>query len=213
MTINTVLFDMDSTIVSIDESGFTKNYFGFLHKHYFKEFDLEFFSDALIEVTRTVMLSDIPEELTFDTFMREMADCYNLPKEEIKKRFLKYYDKEYNKLSKYIKPTKGAKEAIELCFEQGLDVVVATTPVFIEKAILKRLQWGKVHNYDYKLITHAENMHYSKPRKEYYLELLEMIGKKPNECIMVGNEFMGDIVGPSRIHSLGFFPIISNNSR
>ena len=30
-------------------------------------------------------------------------------------------------------------------------------------------------------------MHYCKPNPKYYTEILEMLGKKPEECLMVGN--------------------------
>lgn len=44
------------------------------------------------------------------------------------------------------------------------------------------------------LITTYENMHSCKPSPRYYLEIAEKIGRKPNECIMVGNDADADIV-------------------
>ena len=66
--------------------------------------------------------------------------------------------------------------------------------------------------FTFKLVTHAENMHFSKPLKEYYTEISKKIKKKPSECIMVGNEFLGDVHGPTRAGMKTFYvPIRPEN--
>ncbi|MHA1125498.1 MAG: HAD family hydrolase [Candidatus Heimdallarchaeota archaeon] len=205
MTINTILFDMDSTLNEIDERFFSKNYFNLLHKNYFADLQVEYFFDNLTDITRHVMVNSIPDQLNIETFMLEMSKCFNRTPEDLLKSFMSFYGKEYDKLKKHVKPAKGAKQAIKNCLEKDFDVVIATTPVFPEIAINKRLKWGKIDKFDYKLVTHAENMHYSKPREEYYIEILEMIGKEVNECIMVGNEFLSDIVGPTKMGMKTFY--------
>ena len=37
-------------------------------------------------------------------------------------------------------------------------------------------------------------MHSAKPNSRYYMEILEHIGRSPDECIMVGDDWGNDIV-------------------
>jgi FMN phosphatase YigB (HAD superfamily) len=212
MAITTILFDMDSTLNTIDEIAFSQKYFQLLHENYFSEFDLLFFSESLTEITRNVMLSKSSKELTVNTFMKEMSKSFKKPAKNIYEKFKSYYANEYSSLKKYVKPAKDAKKSVKLCIEKGYTVVIATTPIFTEHAILQRLSWSGVAGFNYKLITHAENMHFSKPREEYYLEIQKKIKKKSNECIMIGNEFLADIVAPTKLGMKTFYCTKNNKN-
>jgi len=205
MPITTVLFDMDSTLNSIDEIAFSRKYFKMLHDRHFKDLESQVFYETLTEITRYVMVSKLPKELTVKTFMREMSKAFKRPAKKLYENFTDFYNTEYSELEVFVKPANNSREAVKLCFDKGFDVVIATTPIFTEIAIIKRLYWSGVADFDFKLVTHAENMHFSKPREEYYLEILKKIKRKPKECIMVGNEFMGDIVGPTQIGMPTFY--------
>jgi len=205
MAITTLLFDMDSTLIDIDEILFSKTYFKLLHECHFSDFDLGYFCDSLTEITKFVMLSKIPKEFTLDTFVKEMSKKYKRDPKDLYNNLLHFYNNEYESLNPFVRPIKGVKKMLKYCFKEGYNVVVATTPVFPEVAIRKRLKWGGLEKFDFKLVTHAGNMHFSKPREEYYQEVLFLIGKKKDECIMVGNEFMSDIVGPTRMGLKTFY--------
>jgi len=47
---------------------------------------------------------------------------------------------------------------------------------------------------DFLLITDYEAMHFCKPNIEYYQEILTIIEKKPQECLMVGNDVQEDLI-------------------
>jgi len=199
MSITTVLFDMDSTLNSIDEIEFSQKYFKMLHERFFSEFELLDFYDSLTEITKSVMFSRSPRELTVKTFMKEMSKEYKKPQKKLYEDFKDFYATDYNQLEEFVRPAEGAKEAVQTCFDKGYTVVVATTPVFTEDAIMKRLKWSGMEEFTFKLVTHAENMHFSKPREEYYQEIMKKIKKKSSKCIMVGNDFVSDIVSPTNI--------------
>jgi FMN phosphatase YigB (HAD superfamily) len=44
------------------------------------------------------------------------------------------------------------------------------------------------------LLTTYENMHFCKPNPQYYGEIAERLGRRPEECIMIGNDAEADIV-------------------
>jgi FMN phosphatase YigB (HAD superfamily) len=212
MTITTILFDMDSTLNSIDEIEFSRKYFKMLHEQFFSEFELQFFYDSLTNITKNVMLSRSPRELAIKTFMKEMSKCYKKPQKKLYEDFKEFYATDYNQLKEFVRPAEGAQELVQTCFNKGYNVIVATTPVFTEDAIMRRLKWSGMAEFTFELVTHAENMHFSKPLEEYYTEILKKIKKKYFECIMVGNEFMGDIVSPTRIGlKTCYIPLRSEN--
>jgi FMN phosphatase YigB (HAD superfamily) len=158
------------------------------------------------------MYSKNSKELTVNTFMKKMAKSFKKPAKKIYEKFKSYYANEYSNLKKYVKPAKHAKKSVKLCIENDYTVIIATTPIFTEHAIMQRLAWSGVADFSYKLITHAENMHFSKPREEYYLEIQKKIKRKSNECIMIGNEFLADIVAPTKLGMKTFYCAKNNNN-
>jgi FMN phosphatase YigB (HAD superfamily) len=47
---------------------------------------------------------------------------------------------------------------------------------------------------DFIHITSYENSSFCKPNLEYYEEILEVIGRRPEQCIMIGNDVSDDMV-------------------
>jgi FMN phosphatase YigB (HAD superfamily) len=44
------------------------------------------------------------------------------------------------------------------------------------------------------LVTHIDNMSFCKPRIEYYLEISQKINENPENCMMVGNDPVNDLI-------------------
>ena len=47
---------------------------------------------------------------------------------------------------------------------------------------------------DFEIYTTYENIGFSKPNPSYYLEVAKILGVKPEECLMVGNDVTEDMV-------------------
>jgi FMN phosphatase YigB (HAD superfamily) len=79
---------------------------------------------------------------------------------------------------------------VEIAFEKGYDVVIATTPLLPETAVRQRLDWAGVpiDEFPYKLVTTLDNSYANKPSLLYYKWIAQTIGQSPSECIMVGDE-------------------------
>jgi len=111
---------------------------------------------------------------------------------------------QFGKLRSLTRPNPSARVAIQTAFDMGCDVVIATNPIFPETAIRQRMKWAGVSDFPFKLITSYEVMHSAKPNSRYYSEILERIGRSPDECIMVGDDWGNDIV-PATKASLQVF--------
>lgn len=105
-----------------------------------------------------------------------------------------FYEHDFRCLQDGITADDNARAAVDWAFRHGCEVVIATNPIFPEKATRERLRWAGVGDFPYRLVTTYENMHFCKPRLEYYQEILERIGHRPEECLMVGNDVEEDLV-------------------
>ena len=65
----------------------------------------------------------------------------------------------------------------------------------------QRLQWGGIDDNpdNYAFITHAGNMHFTKPNAAYYAEVIARIGIEPDEAIMFGDGLENDIQAANAI--------------
>jgi HAD superfamily hydrolase (TIGR01549 family) len=102
--------------------------------------------------------------------------------------------KEFKELGSLVRSESYVINMIELLLKRGYDIVVATNPVFPIEAIKERISWAGLDFKKFKYVTSYEEMHYCKPNIEYYNEILNIIDKKPHECIMVGNDVEEDII-------------------
>ena len=76
----------------------------------------------------------------------------------------------------------------------GYDVALATNPIFPSIATRKRISWTGLSYDDFSLVTTYENSSYCKPNLKYYEEILNKLGYKPEECLMVGNDVVEDMI-------------------
>lgn len=90
----------------------------------------------------------------------------------------------------YARP--GASELVGELAARGLRQVVATNPLWPLDTVLVRLAWGRIDSGWFAFVASGESMSRSKPRVEYYRELLHRLGLQPGECVMIGNDARND---------------------
>lgn len=71
-------------------------------------------------------------------------------------------------------------------------MVLATNPIFPLVGVETRLSWVGLRPEDFSYITAYENSTTCKPNPAYYAEILRKTGKRPQECLMVGNDATED---------------------
>jgi FMN phosphatase YigB (HAD superfamily) len=86
------------------------------------------------------------------------------------------------------------QKSVNILREKGYQLVIATNPLFPLKAIEHRIRWAGFEPSDFSYISYFENNHFCKPQIEFYREVLRDIGKKPEECLMVGNDVQEDVI-------------------
>ncbi|MCT4597982.1 MAG: HAD family hydrolase [Vallitalea sp.] len=193
---NTFLFDLDGTLLPLDDKLFLKTYFDEMHK----EFEDIIEKEQLVKLIWTatdVMRCSQDNRTNMKTFMdkfKELVSELGNDLSEYITRFDKFYDNGFMKVKKSASQNEYVIKSIELLKDKGYTVVVATNPLFPMKAVHHRIKWAGLNPEDFYYITSYENSHSCKPYISYYEEILEFINKQPQDCIMVGNDVQEDLV-------------------
>lgn len=194
MAITTVLFDLDGTLLPMDQDAFIKAYFGFLTMHmapygYEKEKLLKTVWASTVDMIRG---RDGKSNETI--FWEYMQEAYGQKALEDQSLFDAYYRVGFPKVRQACGFTPMAAETICLCKAKGVRLVLATNPFFPKTATYQRIGWAGMDPEDFQLITTYENSHACKPNPAYYREILEKLQVTPDECLMVGNDVEEDMM-------------------
>lgn len=194
MAITTVLFDLDGTLLPMDQDEFIKAYFGFLAIHMAPYgYEKETLLKTIWSSTADMIHNDTgrPNE---DAFWACMARTYgpDIRKEEPK--FDEYYEVGFPKVQSVCGYDPRAAQVIEACKEKGLQIALTTNPFFPATATWQRTRWAGLDPEDFALITTYENSCGCKPNPAYYRQVLEKLGVTPEECLMIGNDVEEDMM-------------------
>jgi FMN phosphatase YigB (HAD superfamily) len=69
------------------------------------------------------------------------------------------------------------------------------------------MEWGGVgvDRFKYDLVTAYETSHATKAHPAYYREILHVLGRQPEECLMVGDNWEWDVVCAAEVGIAGFW--------
>ncbi len=191
--INTILFDLDGTLLPMDEKKFTALYFEALTTK-FQPYGLnpELLVKSVWLGTKAMIDNDgakSNESRFWDTF-----SAFNLGKREtLEPLFTDFYEHQFEVVKNSTWTNPLAKQIIDLLHDKGYMTVLATNPLFPRVATHKRIVWAGLKIKDFALITTYENSNFTKPNAEYYKMVLHTINRVPEECLMIGNDIEDDM--------------------
>lgn len=191
--LTTVLFDLDGTMLPLDLNKFIQIYFTELGKKFRDLIDPKTLVDYIMTATEA-MVNDTSYRTNETVFMEKFAELIESDLKVYRKRFDEFYDREFFQTKSAVVDSPLMRESVNLLKEKGYHLIIATNPLFPEKAIHHRIRWSGFEPEDFIYITSYERNHYCKPRLQFYLEVLQETGKQPRECLMVGNDVQEDLV-------------------
>lgn len=192
-----IFFDLDGTLLPLDEKLFVDIYFAELSK-VFSEYNIE--SNKLVEAIWTAtheIIKNDGKRTNEEAFWEKFKSIINIDLSNVKEVLEKFYANEFfTKLKKCSTENNLAKVAVNLAKKNGRKVVLATNPVFPIDALV-RLKWTGLDIDDFDYVTHYSNSSFSKPNPKYYLDLCKKLDVEPKECLMIGNDERQDIFAAS----------------
>jgi FMN phosphatase YigB (HAD superfamily) len=190
---NTILFDLDGTLLPMNTDAFAKAYFNEIGSYFSDLIDGRELLGHILGSTKAMVTNTefkTNEEVFMEDFRARIGDDIDLYKE----RFNTFYDTGFLNLKSSIFQSPLMIKAVNSIKEKGYNMVVATNPQFPLKAILHRIEWAGLEPEDFIYISSYEKNHYCKPQIKFYEEILKDIGKTPEECLMVGNDVEEDLI-------------------
>lgn len=189
----TILFDLDGTLLPMDQEVFIESYFRRLAaKLAPKGYEPKKLIDGVWAGTAAMVAND-GDCTNEEVFWRKFASVVGERAMGDIPLFEEYYAKEFQEVRKDCGFQPKAKELVEKLKKGGYRLVLATNPLFPKIATLSRIRWAGLEPEDFEYITTYENSHYCKPNPKYYEEILERIGCSAADCLMVGNDVEEDM--------------------
>ena len=194
MKITTVLFDLDGTLLPMDQDVFIKSYFGELAKKLVPHgYDKDALLGAIWAGTKA-MITNTGEKINEDAFWDRFVEAYGSESGKNLTLFDDFYANDFCHVKNSCGYTPKSRELINLLKSKGLRLVLATNPLCPSTATEQRMGWVGLSPSDFELFTTYENSHYCKPNPEYYREIFNKLGVKAEECLMVGNDALEDMI-------------------
>ncbi len=190
--IDTILFDLDGTLLPMDQEEFIKLYFKGLYLKFGQTYDFEILQKVIWEGTEKMMTNDgrdTNENVFWDNFESRLG----IRKTDVEKDFTDFYNNEFSIAKGATKARPEITAYVHTLKQKGYTVVAATNPLFPKVATMNRLRWAGFDPEDFALFTTYEHYHYCKPNPAYYTEVLTSLGKQPQNCIMAGNDNLEDM--------------------
>ncbi len=194
MSITTVLFDLDGTLLPMDQTTFMKDYFGRLARKLAPHgYDPKELIDAIWAGTADMVKNDgavLNETRFWNRFESIFGDRV---KEDIA-LFDEFYREEFDRVRASCGYNPAAAKAVRQIKEMGFRIALATNPLFPSMATESRIRWTGLEPKEFELYTTYENTGYCKPNPAYYLDVCNRLNVTPKECAMIGNDVGEDMI-------------------
>ncbi len=190
-----VLFDLDGTLLTNPMERFIPEYVRALAEYLVELVPADRLVPELLAATRAMAANDGSGPTNEETFAAAFYPALGIDRERLEPVLGRFYEEEFPKLRRLTRQRPEARALVDWAFALGLDVVIATNPLFPRTAIYQRLVWAgvPVEQFPYTLVTTYEIMHATKDHPAYYREILERLGRPAEACLMVGDDWGWDI--------------------
>ena len=192
--ITTILFDLDGTLLPMEQEVFVQDYIRRLAQKLLpKGYDPRLLEKALWKGTGAMVHNNgakSNEAVFWEVFKGVMGkNC--LEDEAV---FLDYYEQEFQQVRHSCGFNPQASQTISQLKAMGYQVALATNPIFPAVATHSRVTWAGLDPEDFSLITTYENSRHCKPNPDYYRDILEVLNVPAENCLMVGNDVNEDMI-------------------
>ena len=194
MSIKVVLFDLDGTLLPMDQDVFIKKYFGLLSSKLASHgYDRKLLVDAIWTGTGA-MVKNNGKKRNEEVFWDKFAEVFGESVRDDLPYFDEFYRDEFDNVRESCGYSPDAALAVAEIKKMGYRTALATNPVFPAIATEKRMAWAGLTPDSFELYTTYENSRYCKPNPSYYMDIVNALGVRPEECLMVGNDVSDDMI-------------------
>ena len=188
-----VLFDLDGTLLPLDQDRFTKEYLSLLADALAPYgYEKGTFISAVLRGVAAMAANDgkrSNESVLFDSLVSSLGE--NI--EKARPVFDRFYLTDFEQLRSLASPSEEAVALVRSLRARGIRTVLATSPVFPAAATRARMRWAGLSEEDFDFFTSYESSTYSKPNPAFYTEIAVRLGIPSEKCAMIGNDSEEDL--------------------
>lgn len=189
---DTILFDLDGTLLPMDFDKFMQLYFYEIGNYFKDTVEPELLAKYILASTE-VVVKEKNGLSNRDKFMNKFLEFTKGDIDFFEKGFYDFYTTTFKNVKSSTYPSVEMRESVDLLKEKGYNVVIATNPLFPMVANEERIKWANFTSEEFLYVSCFEDSYYTKPHVEYYEGVLNKINKRPENCIMVGNDYSDDL--------------------
>lgn len=191
--IKNYLFDLDGTLLPLDEKQFLDLYISLIGKKFYELGHhpektvkrLWVGTEAMVKNDGALSNEDVFWKIFYDN--KEDEDAF-------KEALIGFYQNEFEAVKASTNPSQYSRKIVKLLLEQGHQVFLLTNPIFPEVATRKRIAWAGLDFEDFHFVTTYENSSFAKPNLKYYQFVLDKYHLNPEETMMIGNDVEEDMI-------------------
>jgi len=192
--LTTVFFDLDGTLLPMDQDVFLNAYMGGLAAKMAPHgYEPKLLVKSIWTGTGAMVMND-GKLRNDEVFWKTFSTIYGRDTKVDEPIFEEFYSKDFQDIAKSCGFDPRAAQAVQAIKNMGLKVVLATNPLFPAIATHSRAKWAGLDPEDFEWITTYENSFHCKPNPDYYREILDKLNLQPEECLMVGNDVSEDMI-------------------
>lgn len=194
MSIRYILFDLDGTLLPMDQELFVKAYFGRLAA---RLAPLGYEPDQLIKAIwsgTAAMVKNDGSQTNENAFWNHFVTIFGEDSRKDEPEFDAFYRTDFQQVQSVCGFEPKAAQVIAKLKAMGYTLALATNPIFPAIATESRMRWAGLNKSDFILYTTYENSSHCKPNPDYYRDILALLNAASEECLMVGNDVTEDMI-------------------
>ena len=192
-----ILFDLDGTLLPMDNDEFTRGYLGMLSA---AVAPLGYNADTMIPA----MWRGVAAMVKNDGSRTNEAVFWEILREKLGERVMadmptieKFYPARFDEVQRDCGFDGRANQTVKRLKDMGYRIALATNPLFPRVATESRIRWAGLDICDFELVTTFENSSRCKPNPLYFADVARTLAVMPEECLMIGNDVEEDAIAAS----------------
>ena len=146
--LDTLLFDLDGTLLPLDMDEFMKIYFEEMGKAFQDMIGADKLERNIWTGTKA-MVTNLEEKTNEQVFMDTFEKLVDGDLSLYQERFDRFYDDGFLKVRDAVEASPLVKGAVSALKNKGYSLVIATNPLFPQKAITHRIDWAGLDRNDF----------------------------------------------------------------